>query len=97
MTFDDVSPKPEHLSSLDVVVSDLPNVGGRYYTFVWTTALMMKAYAGRGTPIVLLDRLNPLGGEIVEGNLPDAPFLSFIGLHPVPVRPGMTRGRLRRS
>ncbi len=49
-TFDDLTPKPEHLEGLDVVVSDLPDVGSRYYTFVWTTALMMKACAARGIP-----------------------------------------------
>ena len=83
-TFEDLSPRPEHLEGLDVVVSDLPDVGSRYYTFVWTTALMMKACAARGIPVVVLDRPNPLGGEIVEGNLPEDELLSFVGLYPVP-------------
>ena len=91
-TYDDLSPEPERLAGLDVVVSDLPDVGSRYYTFVWTTALMMKACAARGIPVVVLDRPNPLGGEVLEGNLPEAPLLSFIGLYPVPVRHGMTPG-----
>ncbi len=93
-TFDDLTPRPEHLAGLDVVVSDLPDVGSRYYTFVWTTALMMKACAARGIPVVVLDRPNPLGGEVVEGNLQEEPFLSFIGLYPVPVRHGMTPGEI---
>ena len=93
-TFDDLSPKPAHLAGLDVVVSDLPDIGSRYYTFVWTTALMMKACAARGLPVVLLDRPNPLGGELLEGNLPETPLLSFIGLYPVPVRHGMTAGEI---
>jgi molybdopterin-guanine dinucleotide biosynthesis protein MobB len=93
-TYDDLSPKPERLAGLDVVVSDLPDVGSRYYTFVWTTALMMKACAARGIPVVVLDRPNPLGGEVLEGNLPEAPLLSFIGLYPVPVRHGMTPGEI---
>jgi uncharacterized protein YbbC (DUF1343 family)/molybdopterin-guanine dinucleotide biosynthesis protein len=95
-TFDELSPRPESLEGLDVVVSDLPDVGCRYYTFVWTTALMMKACAARGVPVVVLDRPNPLGGEIVEGNLPDARLLSFVGLYPVPVRHGMTPGEIAR-
>ncbi len=49
-TFEDLTPKPAHLAGLDVVVSDLPDVGSRYYTFVWTTALMMKACAARRIP-----------------------------------------------
>ena len=91
---EDLSPRPEHLAGLDVVVSDLPDVGSRYYTFVWTTALMMKACAARGIPVVVLDRPNPLGGEIVEGNLPEEELLSFVGLYPVPVRHGMTPGEI---
>jgi molybdopterin-guanine dinucleotide biosynthesis protein len=75
----------------------LPDVGSRYYTFVWTTALMMKACAARGIPVVVLDRPNPLGGEIVEGNLPEAKLLSFVGLYPVPVRHGMTPGEIART
>jgi molybdopterin-guanine dinucleotide biosynthesis protein MobB len=95
-SFEELSPRPEHLSGLDVVVSDLPDVGSRYYTFVWTTALMMKACAAQGIPVVVLDRPNPLGGTIVEGNLPETPLLSFVGLHPMPVRHGMTPGEIAR-
>ncbi len=93
-TFGELSPRPEQLAGLDVVVSDLPDVGSRYYTFVWTTALMMKACAARGIPVVVLDRPNPLGGEVLEGNLPETRLLSFIGLYPVPVRHGMTPGEI---
>ena len=95
-TFGELSPRPEHLAGLDAVVSDLPDVGSRYYTFVWTTALMMKACAGRGIPVFVLDRPNPLGGEVVEGNLPEPELLSFVGLCPVPVRHGMSPGEIAR-
>lgn len=95
-TFEELSPRPRDLESLDAVVSDLPDVGSRYYTFVWTTALMMKACAARGIPVFILDRPNPLGGEIVEGNLPEEKLLSFVGLYPVPVRHGMTPGEIAR-
>ena len=93
-TFGELSPRPEHLAGLDAVVSDLPDVGSRYYTFVWTTALMMKACAARGIPVVVLDRPNTLGGEIIEGNLPEEELLSFVGLYPIPVRHGMTPGEV---
>ena len=95
-TFEELSPRPENFEGLDVVVSDLPDVGSRYYTFVWTTALMMKTCAARGIPVVVLDRPNPLGGEIVEGNLPEEELLSFVGLYPIPVRHGMTSGEIAR-
>ncbi len=92
----DLAPRPEHLAGLDAVVSDLPDVGSRYYTFVWTTALMMKACATARIPLFVLDRPNPLGGLAVEGNLAEEPLLSFIGLYPVPVRHGMTPGEIAR-
>ncbi|MEO8056029.1 MAG: molybdopterin-guanine dinucleotide biosynthesis protein B [Acidobacteriota bacterium] len=95
-TFDDLSPKDEHLEGLDAVVCDLPDVGSRYYTFVWTTALVMKECARRKIPVWVLDRPNPLGGEVVEGNLPEEKLLSFVGLYPVPVRHGMTPGEIAR-
>ena len=95
-TFDDLAPKGEHLEGLDAVVCDLPDVGSRYYTFVWSIALVMRECAKRRIPVVVLDRPNPLGGEVVEGNLPEERLLSFVGLHPVPVRHGMTPGEIAR-
>ncbi|HQQ77408.1 MAG TPA: molybdopterin-guanine dinucleotide biosynthesis protein B [Thermoanaerobaculia bacterium] len=95
-TFGDLSPKDEHLEDLDAVVCDLPDVGSRYYTFVWTITLVMKECAKRKIPVWVLDRPNPLGGEVVEGNLPEEKLLSFVGLHPVPVRHGMTPGEIAR-
>jgi molybdopterin-guanine dinucleotide biosynthesis protein MobB len=94
--FADLSPRPEHLAGLDAVVSDLQDVGSRYFTFVWTTALVMKACAKARIPVFVLDRPNPLGGMTVEGNLAEEPLLSFIGLYPVPARHGMTLGEIAR-
>lgn len=94
--FEDLSPKPEHLAGLDAVVCDLPDVGSRYYTFVWTACLVIKACAARGIPVFVLDRPNPLGGLVVEGNLPEERLLSFVGLWPVPARHGMTTGEIAR-
>ncbi|MEK7385483.1 MAG: DUF1343 domain-containing protein, partial [candidate division NC10 bacterium] len=82
------------LRGLDALVVDLQDVGARYYTFVWTTALAMRACARAGVRVVVLDRPNPLGGAHVEGNVPDPAFASFVGLHPLPARHGMTIGEL---
>jgi uncharacterized protein YbbC (DUF1343 family) len=46
--------------------------------------------------VVVLDRPNPLGGERIEGNMPDPAFASFVGLLPLPVRHGLTIGELAR-
>jgi uncharacterized protein YbbC (DUF1343 family) len=89
-----LSPSDQALEKLDALVFDLQDIGVRYYTFVWTMALAMAACARRGKPFLVLDRPNPLGGDVMEGNLPDPDFLSFVGLHPVPARHGLTAGEL---
>ncbi|MDP2700567.1 MAG: DUF1343 domain-containing protein, partial [Candidatus Rokubacteria bacterium] len=66
----------------------------RYYTFVWTMALAMRGAVCAALPVVVLDRPNPLGGEKLEGNMPDPRFASFVGLYPLPTRHGMTIGEL---
>jgi uncharacterized protein YbbC (DUF1343 family) len=88
------APTRRMLSGLDALVVDLQDVGARYYTFVWTMALAMRACARAGVRVIVLDRPNPLGGARVEGNVPDPAFASFVGLHPLPARHGMTIGEL---
>jgi len=89
-----LAPDPRALEGLDVLVVDLQDVGARYYTFVWTMALAMRGAARGALPVVVLDRPNPLGGEKLEGNMPDPRFASFVGLYPLPTRHGMTIGEL---
>jgi uncharacterized protein YbbC (DUF1343 family) len=89
-----LSPRAEWLGDLDAVVVDLQDVGSRYYTFVWSAALMLKAAAARGVQTVVLDRPNPLGGEVVEGRPQRPGYRSFVGLYDVSVRHGMTLGEL---
>jgi len=88
------SPTPAMLERVDVLVVDLQDVGTRVYTFEWTTALALEACAAAGKSVVILDRPNPLGGIEVEGNLIRAGFESFVGLHPVPMRHGLTLGEM---
>src|SRR5216684_2558589 len=89
-----LAPEPRALAGLGALVVDLQDIGARYYTFVWTMALTMRAAARVGLPVVVLARRNPLGGEKLEGNMPDPRFASFVGLHPLPTRHGMTIGEL---
>jgi uncharacterized protein YbbC (DUF1343 family) len=95
-TYDDLSPRPEWLAGLDAVVIDLQDVGSRYYTFVWSAALMMMACARAGVACVVLDRPNPLGGVVMEGALQRPGYRSFVGLYDVPVRHGLTIGEICR-
>jgi uncharacterized protein YbbC (DUF1343 family) len=89
-------PTPAMLRGLDTLVVDLQDVGARYYTFAWTMVLALRACARAGVRVVVLDRPNPLGGVVVEGNVPDPAFASFVGLHPLPVRHGLTIGEIAR-
>jgi uncharacterized protein YbbC (DUF1343 family) len=89
-----LAPDPRALEGLDALVVDLQDVGARYYTFIWTMALAVRAAAGAGLPVIVLDRPNPLGGETLEGNMPDPTFASFVGLYPLATRHGMTIGEL---
>lgn len=89
-------PDPGMLADLDVLLFDLQDVGVRVYTFVWTMALAMEACAEAGVRFVVLDRPNPVGGVRREGPVLRPGFESFVGLHPVPLRHGLTCGELAR-
>jgi uncharacterized protein YbbC (DUF1343 family) len=94
--FEDLSPTPEHLADLDVLLIDLADVGARYYTFIWTALLAVRAACRAGVRVVLLDRPNPISGApaSVEGRTQEAGFLSFVGLMPVPIRHALTVGEI---
>jgi uncharacterized protein YbbC (DUF1343 family) len=87
-------PTPEMLEGLDVLVFDLVDIGARYYTNMNTLAYCMEACAEAGLPIVVLDRPNPIGGETREGNILNMEYASFVGMHPIPNRHGLTMGEL---
>jgi uncharacterized protein YbbC (DUF1343 family) len=87
-------PTPEMLDTLDGFLIDLQDVGARYYTFIWTMFLCLRACEKQGLPVVVLDRPNPINGIATEGPLLDREYRSFVGLHPLPVRHGLTIGEL---
>ncbi|MCD4784575.1 MAG: DUF1343 domain-containing protein [Candidatus Eremiobacteraeota bacterium] len=87
-------PTDEMLEGIDTLVVDFPDVGTRYYTFLWTAKLCMEACAQKGIRMIVLDRPNPIGGEIIEGPMLDPEYKSFVGLSVLPVRHGMTMGEL---
>ena len=87
-------PAREMLSSIDVVLFDIQDVGARYYTYAYTMSYVMEAAAEVGIPLAVLDRPNPINGVSVEGNILDPEFRSFVGRYPIPVRHGMTMGEL---
>lgn len=90
-------PTKEMLEKLDVLLVDLQDVGARYYTFVWTLYLCMRACEKSGTRVVVLDRPNPINGLTTEGPALEPNYTSFVGMHPLPVRHGHTIGELARQ
>ena len=87
-------PTPEMLEQVEVLLVDLQDVGARYYTYIWTLLLSMKACEQQGIPVVVIDRPNPIGCHLVEGPVLDMEYQSFVGLHSIPVRHGKTIGQL---
>ncbi len=95
-TAESLTPTPEMLADIDVLVYDVQDVGSRYYTFVWTMVLAMRACAKAGKAFCVLDRPNPLGGKHVEGGGIAPGFESFVGLVSCPNRHGLTAGEIAR-
>ncbi|HLW34041.1 MAG TPA: DUF1343 domain-containing protein [Chthoniobacterales bacterium] len=87
-------PTDEMLRDLDVLLVDLQDIGARYYTFIWTLYLCMRACERGGVHVVVLDRPNPINGISVEGPVIEKGYESFVGLHPIPIRHGRTIGEL---
>ena len=88
------TPTAAMLKNVDVLIYDIQDVGSRAYTYIYTMALAMAAAAKAGLPFIVLDRPNPLGGELVEGPILEERFKSFVGLYPIPYIYGLTVGEL---
>lgn len=94
---DHFSPTDEDLSDIDRVIVDIPDIGCRFYTYLWTVTYVMEACAMCGKQVIILDRPNPLGGEMsmAEGPMLDeVTCSSFIGRWSIPIRHSCTLGEL---
>jgi uncharacterized protein YbbC (DUF1343 family) len=87
-------PTDEMLKGIDALVFDVQDAGVRFYTYTVTMAYCMEEAAKRNIAFYVLDRPNPLGGQIVEGPMLDADKTNFVGYFPLPVRYGLTIGEL---
>jgi uncharacterized protein YbbC (DUF1343 family) len=88
-------PSGQMLSTFDVVLIDLQDLGCRIYTFITTLLYMLEAAAAHGKEVWVLDRPNPAGRPI-EGLTLRAGWESFVGAGPMPMRHGLTLGELGR-
>lgn len=87
-------PTAEMLDGLDALIFDIQDIGVRYATYISTMVYAMEAASAVGLTFAVLDRPNPITGSQIEGNLLDPNFASFVGVHPIPIRHGMTAGEL---
>jgi len=86
-------PTPEQLVGLDALLFDVQDIGARFYTYISTMGMAMEAAAEARIKFIVLDRVNPINGERVEGpvGIEEGGFIAF---HPIAVRHGMTVGEL---
>lgn len=90
------APTAEQMEGLDALVFDIQDIGCRFYTYISTMGLAMEAAAGAGIRFVVLDRVNPIGGEVVDGPIRTGTGNDFVAFHEIPVQHGMTVGELAR-
>lgn len=89
-------PSPSSLDGIDVLVIDLQDIGARYYTYVATAMYCAQVCGELGIDVVVCDRPNPLGGEVLEGNVVCEGWSSFVGAFPAATRHAMTLAELMR-
>ena len=86
-------PSGQMMSSADVFLFDLQDLGCRIYTFVTTLLYLLEAAHGTGKAVWVLDRPNP-AGRPVEGTTLLPGWESFVGAGPMPMRHGLTLGEM---
>jgi uncharacterized protein YbbC (DUF1343 family) len=91
---DNRMPKDEMLKNVDVLIYDIQDIGCRSYTFISTLNYCMKAAAKNKIQVIVLDRPDPLGGDLVDGFTMEDSFISFVGIDKLPYVYGMTIGEL---
>lgn len=82
----------EMLDAFDVLVFDIQDVGARFYTYLYSLAYAMEACARADKPIIVLDRVNPLGGVKRTGTVLEPRFASFVGDYELPTQYALTIG-----
>jgi uncharacterized protein YbbC (DUF1343 family) len=92
-----MAPSEDDLKQLDAVLFDIPDIGCRFYTYLWTMTYVMEACATFNKPFIVLDRPNPIGAllEHAEGPMLDeVNCSSFIGRWDIPLKHACTLGEL---
>jgi uncharacterized protein YbbC (DUF1343 family) len=90
-------PSESDFADIDLIVFDIPDVGARFYTYLWTLTYIMEACAAHNKPLIVLDRPNPLSGDLSKAEGPmlnEEQCSSFIGRWNIPIRHSCTYGEL---
>ena len=89
-------PSEDDLKDIDILLFDVPDAGTRFYTYLWSMTYWIEAAAKYNKQIIVLDRPNPLGGNLAlsEGPMLDESITSFIGRFNIPVKHQCTLGEL---
>jgi len=87
-------PAEEDLEDIDILVYDIQDVGLRFYTFIYTLAYTLESASKYGVSYVVLDRPNPLSGDVIIGPRILDQLNSFVGGYRLPIRYGLTAGEL---
>ncbi|WP_298301416.1 DUF1343 domain-containing protein [Hydrotalea sp.] len=91
-----LQPDAHDLKNIDLMLFDIPDVGARFYTYLWTLSYILEAAGSFQIPLIIADRPNPVSGkfDLVEGPMLDISCASFIGRWPMPIRHSCTLGEL---
>lgn len=90
-------PRPEWLEEIDILLYDIQDIGARGFTYIYSMAYAMEECGRQGVQFAVLDRPNPCGGDIVDGNILNPDYYSgFVGLYPIPYMYGLTPGETAR-
>ncbi len=93
---DRIAPSAEMLKDIDAVVFDIREAGTRFFEYLHCLAALMRSCAANGKEVVVLDRIAPLGGEIVEGTVCPAEMHTIVGDFELPSRTALTMGEFAR-
>lgn len=89
-------PSAQDLENIDIVLFDIPDIGARFYTYLWTLTYVLEACALYHKQLIVLDRPNPVSGnfDAAEGPFMDDTTSSFIGRWNIPIKHSCTLGEL---
>lgn len=87
-------PSIEMLEGIDLILYDIQDIGARFYTYITTLGLVMESAGELGISVIVLDRPNPIRGDIIEGPILKLDYQTFVGYYPIPIRYGGTVGDL---